>query len=433
MYLTRQGFKKMSIYHKTIFPSGLRLVTIPIRGSKTDCLLVLVGTGSKYEKAYQAGISHFLEHMLFKGTKKRPTARSISETLDAVGGEYNAFTSKEYTGFYAKVASRHINLAFDVISDILLNSKMETGEIRREKNVICEEINMYQDTPRVYVTELFEKLLYKNQPAGRLVIGSKKTVKMLKRQDLLDYFSSSYLASNIVVCVAGNISFQRSVELTKKYFVKVKRGEAKTKKRTIEQQKRPEILCHFQKTDQTHFCLGVRGYDLFHPQKYSIKLLSVILGGGMSSRLFTEIRERRGLAYYISCDSEYYTDSGYLVVHAGVDNKKVCTAISICLSQFRKICQEGVTPKELSKAKEYIKGKTLLNLETSDDQAIWFGMQEILEKRIETVKEKFAKIDAVKAIDIQKVAQDIFKNNKLNLTLIGPFKNKDRFLKILKL
>ena len=419
------------MFSKTKFINGLRLIVAP-KKTETVTLLVMIGAGSKYETDSIAGLSHFLEHMFFKGTKKRPNTKAISEYLDEVGGEYNAFTSKEYTGFYAKVASKYIVRAFDVISDILLNSKFERQAIEKEKGVVLEEMYMHQDTPTTYVTELFEKLLYGKQPAGRLVIGTKEAILKITRPKLIRYFKNLYTASNMVICVVGNVKEPEIKRKVKVYFKELSKSNFKKKKKVKEYQTKPKVLVHFKKTDQTHFCLGVRAYDIFSAKKYALWLLSIILGGSMSSRLFLTVREKLSLAYYIKSSIELYTDSGYLVVSAGVDNQKVDQAIRACLSEFKKIVACGVPQEELLKAKEFFKGKTLIDLETSDELAFWLAQQEILTSKIEAPNEIFKKIDSVTSRDVQSIAREIFTNRKLNLAVIGPHK-KPSFLKILKL
>ena len=421
------------MFYKTKLKNNLRLIASPIPKTKTVTLLVMVGAGSKYEKKATSGLSHFLEHMFFKGTEKRPSTLAISTALDEVGGEYNAFTSKEYTGFYVKVASPHAERAFDVISDILQNSNFESEEIKREKKVIIEEIKMYQDTPMHYVAELFEQLLYRSQPAGRMVIGTKKTVSSFKRKDFLNYLQKMYKASNMVVCVAGDISLSRAKKLTEKYFTRLFRGKAKLKPKVKEKQIKPQLLVHYKKTDQTHLCLGARAYNISHPDRYVLTLLGIILGGSMSSRLFISVRAKLGLAYYIKASPEFYTDSGYLVIQAGVDNKRVKKALEVILEELGRIKKEGVERKELLKAKKFIKGTTSINLETSDAQAIWLTKQEILTKKLRTLKQIFADIDKVNSRDIRRVAGNIFTNKKLNLALIGPHKNREAFRRILKI
>ena len=419
------------MYKKQTFSNGLRLVAVPMKGTKAVTVLVLVGAGSKYEDKKNNGISHFLEHMFFKGTKKRPDTLAIAETLDRVGGEYNAFTSKEYTGYYAKVDVKHLHLALDWVSDIFLNSKLDSQKIEREKGVIIEEINMYLDTPIKYIGDLWEELLYGNQPAGWKILGEKKAVAKMKRKQFLDYLKEHYLAKNVVIVVAGQIGIKNYESGIRNYFKEIKTGRPRAKQKVVEKQKKPEVLVHYKKTDQTHLYLGVRGYAIFDSRKYALGLLSVILGGNMSSRLEISVKGREGLAYYIRTSVQAYTDSGYLVTYAGVDNKKVEKVIKIILDEYKKITQEKISVMELKKAKDYIKGSTVLDLESSDAIASFFGGQEILTGKILTPKEKFAKIDSVTVEDIYAVANDVFKPEKLNLALIGPFKDKNKFKKLL--
>jgi len=420
------------MFKKTTLKNGLRIITSPMKGTRTVTVLAIVGTGSKYEIKETNGVSHFLEHMFFKGTKKRPTALDIAETIDRVGGEYNAFTSKEFTGYYAKVSSKHRKLVMDVISDIFLNSKLDAKETEREKGVIIEELNMYLDTPTSYVKDLFEVLLYGDQPAGWLVIGAKENIKTINREKLIDYLKRQYVASNTIILVAGDIDEAETIKEVEEYFEDIREDKYRGKLSVKETQNGPASLIHYKKTDQTHFCLGTRSYDFSSKDYFILKVLTSILGGGMSSRLFIEVRERRGLAYRIQCSSESYTDSGYLVVQAGVSNDKVNESIKVILDEFCKIRDKKVPDKELNKAKEYIKGKLLLGLESSDEVAFWLGHQEVLKKQILTVNEVFEKIDVVSLEDIQRIGGDIFQNNKLNLAVIGAFKDKSKFDKLLR-
>ncbi|HUT96415.1 MAG TPA: pitrilysin family protein [Candidatus Paceibacterota bacterium] len=421
-------------YQKFTFKNGLRLIAVPMKNTKAVTVLVLVGTGSKYETKKINGISHFLEHMFFKGTKKRLNTLAIAETLDKVGGEFNAFTSKEVTGYWAKVDGKHLDLALDWVSDIFLNSKLERKEINRERNVIIEEINMYLDDPKRYIWDLWDQLLYNDQPAGWPVIGEKKIIKKLGQKDFLDYLKKHYSAQNTLITIAGNVEEIKSLNSRiKNYFSGIKIGESQTKKKVIENQKKSQILLHYKKTDQTHLFLGVRGYDTFHPDKYAFGILGTILGGNMSSRLWIEIREKNGLGYYVRTSIDNNTDNGSLFTRVGVDNNKVDKAIKIILKNYNLIKNKKVAESELKKAKDYIKGRTILNMEESDEQAIFYANQELIENKILTLEEKFAKIEAVTANDVQRVARDIFKPEKLNLALIGPFKNKTKFERLLKL
>ena len=421
------------MFKKTTLENGLRAITVPQETSQAVTVLVLVGTGSKYEEKKVNGISHFLEHMFFKGTKKRPSLREVSETLDKVGGIYNAFTGEEYTGYFAKVAAPYFDLALDWVSDIFLNSTLPEKEIEKERGVIIEEINMYYDNPMSYVQVLWPALLYGDQPAGWPVTGTKESVSRISRQDLIDYFQSQYVAQNTLVCLAGKIEESSAIEKVKKYFSKIKLQKLKKKLKVIEKQREPNLILETRETDQTHLCLGVRGYNLFHPQKYAFELLGIILGGMFSSRLSLKIRGELGIAYYISTSAESNTDTGYLVTQAGIDNKNVKKAITTILKEYQKISQKRVFKDELKKAKDYIKGKMALTLETSDAQAFFYGFQELLKKEILTPEEIYKKIDKVTEDDILKIAREIFRPEKLNLALIGPFKDKTKFQQLLKI
>jgi len=421
------------MFRKTTLKNGLRILTIPMEETQTVTILVLVGTGSKYEKKEISGISHFLEHTYFKGTKKRPSTISIAEVIERIGGIYNAFTTEEFTGYFAKVAASHTELALDWVSDIFLNSTLPEKEIEKEKRVIIEEINMRNDHPMEYVQILWNKLLYKDQPAGWDVAGTKESVFRIDREKLIDYIRRQYVASNTIVCLAGNIDSSPAIQKIKKYFFRINTGKPFQKPKVLETQMKPECVLCSKETQQTHLSLGVRGYNLFHPKRYAIELLSVILGGMMSSRLFEEVRTKLGIAYYISCSANLDPDTGYLVTQAGIDNKNVEKGILAILREYKKISQKKVSNSELKKAKDNVKGRLALSLESSDIQAHFYAGQELLEKKILTPEEIFKKIDKISSNDILKVAKDIFQPHKLNLALIGPFKNKNQFQKLLNI
>jgi len=425
----------MNPYKKTILNNGLKVITVPIENANSVTVLILVGTGSKYETKDINGISHFLEHMFFKGTEKRPTTLKISETLDSVGGQYNAFTSQEVTGFWAKVDKSHSDIALDWITDIFLNSKFDEKEMEREKGVIIEEANMYLDTPMAYIGDLWEHLLYGDQPAGWRVIGEKENILSFNRKKVVDYYKAHYSPSNVIVCVAGAVNTEKMEEKINNYFKNQKQSSASQKVKVKESQKEPAVLIHYKKTDQTHFCLGVRAYDLFDKRRYALSLLSVILGGNMSSRLFIKVRERNGLAYSIHTSADNSTDAGYLVTQAGIDHKNLEKSVKLILQEYKNLKSKKITEKELKKAKDYIKGITSLTLDSSDNQASFYAIQELLEKNILTAEEKFKKIDEITVEDIKKVAEDIFLPEKLNLAVIGPFEEKevDKLKKLLKI
>src|SRR3989344_6944500 len=390
---------KTNMYKKITLKNGLRIITVPQKNTEAVTVLVLVGTGSKYEKKEISGISHFLEHMFFKGTKKRPDKLEIAETLDKIGGIYNAFTAEDYTGYFAKVASPQFELALDWVSDIFLNSLLPEKEVEKEKGVIQEEINMIYDNPMAYVGILWSKLLYGDQPAGWDIAGTKESVSQMARQKLLSYMENQYVASNTIVCVAGKIGNSFSVDKIKKYFSGMNQTPLKPKAKVVERQTQPECTLHFKETDQTHLCFGARAYNLFHRQKYAQDILGVILGGMMSSRLFMEVRDKLGLAYYIKTEAEENPDTGYLVTQAGVDNKNAEKAVSVILKEYKKISQKKISQKELKKVKDHIKGKMALLLEPSDALGSFYGIQALLEKDILTPEEIYAKMNNVSAND----------------------------------
>ncbi|MFA5926373.1 MAG: pitrilysin family protein [Parcubacteria group bacterium] len=417
-------------FKKTILKNGLRVVTAPMKDTNTVTVIITAGVGSICETKEMNGISHFLEHMFFKGTKKRPRTEDISGALDAVGGEYNAFTGKEQTAYFAKVDAKHFDLALDVISDIYLNSKIDEKEIEKERGVILQEINMYEDTPTIQAMEVFEGLMYGDQPAGWDTIGTKENIRRFRRADFLRYLRENYTAPNTVVCVAGNIDEKRTIREIEKKFLGMRGKKSGEKPKTIEKQSKPQIKIKAKKTDQVHLVIGVRAYNMFHPDRFALSILSNILGGTMSSRLFLSVRERLGLAYYINSGYESYTGSGYLAVRAGVDTdqSKVEMTVRTIMNEIRKIRDEKVSPKELQKAKDNFRGKTALSLESSDDIAGFLAGQELMKKKIERPEEILARVDKVSADDIIRVAKNIFIDGGLNLAVIGPIKD-DKFLK----
>ncbi len=423
------------MFKKTKLKNGLRIISVPMKNANSVTVLVLVGTGSKYETKDINGISHFLEHMFFKGTKKRPTTLKISETLDQIGGQYNAFTSKETTGFWAKVDKKHTDVALDWISDMFLNATFKADEIDREKGVVIEELNMYLDTPSSYVSELFEDLLYKDQPAGWRIIGEKEYINSFTREKVVDYYKTHYSNQNTVICIAGDINPAQVVPKMEKYFGESKNQQASPKLAVKEFQSQPEVLLHHKKTDQTHFCLGVRAYDMFDPRRHALTLMSVILGGNMSSRLFISVRERNGLGYYVHTSVDATTDTGYLVTQSGIKNDSLKKAVGLVLDEYRDLRDKKITVKELKKAKDFVRGSMALSLDATDAQASFYANQEVMGKELLTPEEKMKMIDKVSINDINKVAKDIFRDDKLNLSVIGPIGEKEKLQleKLLKL
>lgn len=419
-------------YKKTKLKNGLTVLTIPMKDTRTATVVIMVGVGSRYETEKEAGLSHFIEHMFFKGTKRRPTTLAIAEELDSIGGEFNAFTSKDHTGYYAKTDSKYIETALDVVSDMYLNSKMEAEEIEREKGTIIQELNMYEDNPMRIVGDVFENLLYKSNNLGRDIIGYKKTINAFQRKNFLDYMKRFYVANDTVICVAGKFDEKKIDAQIRKYFLGMNKGKKPEIEKVIEAQKKPELRIKFKETDQTHIVLGVRAYAENHKDRFALSLLAIILGGNMSSRLFIEVRERRGLAYYVRTGGDTFFDCGYLATQAGVEHNNMEEAIKVILQEYKKMAAELVSEKELKNAKSYIKGKSVMGLESSDEVAMFFIDQGMKKRKILTPEEVFAQIDKVSIYDIKRVAEDIFRKNRLNLAIIGPHKSKQALEKILK-
>lgn len=433
------------MYNKLRLSNGMPLITAPIKGTQTVTILVMFATGSKYETKQNNGISHFLEHMFFKGTSKRPSALAISAELDRVGGEYNAFTAKEYTGYWVKVNKDKAELALDVVSDMLCNSKFDAEEIEREKGVIVEEVNMYLDNPLYHIEDVFETCLYGNTPAGWDVIGTKKNIKGFKRKDFTEYFEAQYGVQEATLCIAGNIGTDIR-KLAEKYFKNFKKTKSKQKDRVADLQSKPNSLISYKKTDQAHMSLGVRAYPYAHKDELAVKVIGALLGGSMSSRLFIQLRERRGLAYYVRSNIEFYSDSGYLTAQAGVPVDKIETAAKVILDEYRKLKKEAVSDEELQKVKDMLEGRMAISLESSDNVANWYAKQSTMQltqkkdKSPLTAKNKtydpqeyLHLLKKIKAEDIKRAANDIFRPQKLNLAIIGPYKDDKKFRKLLHL
>ena len=415
------------------FESGLRLITVPMEGTKTATVLVMVGTGSRFETKNINGISHFLQHMMFKGTTKRPDKVQIAKELESIGAEYNAFTSKEYTGYYARASAEKLDLMTDVISDIFLNSLLDEKEIETEKGVIVEEINMYRDMPSRYIGDLFEGLLYKDQPLGWDVTGEKEIVTALKREDFVNYFNTHYIAENTIVAIAGNITNEQGRAVVEKYFTNAREGKPISKLAVDDKQAEPQVLIHWKETDQAHFNLGVRAFDMFDERRYALSLLSLIFGGSMTSRLFQEVREKRGLAYYVGASADLLTDCGMFTTRAGVNKDKAVEAVEVVLDEMRKLKNDGVTEAELQQAKDHLNGSMAIYLESSMNMASDYCDSVLFENKVLTPEERLDKINRVTLEEVNQLARDLIDNSKLNFAIIGPYKDTEQFKKIIKI
>jgi predicted Zn-dependent peptidase len=411
--------------------NGLRILTAPMESAQSVTCAIMLAAGSRYETEDTNGIAHFSEHMFFKGTEKRPTARDISMEIDAIGGEFNAFTGKEYTGYYVRCAAESRDVALDVLVDMLRNSKFDQDEIEREKGVIIEEMNMYYDTPRDFISGVYEELLYGDQPLGWDIIGRKETIRAATHDTFTSYLDHWYKPKRMVVGIGGNIGeglHERIADLLGD-VPQAETGEPERIKLSVNGDSRVKV--HTKASDQAHICLGVHSYPLEHPDRYVLQVLSTVLGGGMSSRLFTEVRERRGLAYYVYGLNHSYTDTGSLYAQAGVDINRIDDAVSTVAKEVRTIAEESVPEEELTKAKSFAKGRFVLQLE-SPQGLIMFGLRrEVLESRTPDPEEIMGEIDKVTTEDVQRVARELIEGRGLNLAVIGPFDDVARFEKLL--
>ena len=419
----------MSTFERHTLDNGLRVLTSNLDHAQSVTCMVMLAAGSRYETPDTNGIAHFSEHMFFKGTERRPTARDIAGEIDSIGGEFNAFTGKEYTAYYVKCAAEHRDVALDVLGDMLQNSRFDSEEIEREKGVIVEEMNMYFDTPRDYIGGVYENLLYGDQPLGWDIIGRKETVRGATRETFMNYLDRWYQPPRMVVGIAGRIG-DDAVERAEALFGDLP-GAATDKPEPARAYQTERVRVFTKQSDQAHLVLGVPSYPIEHPDRYALQMVATVLGGGMSSRLFTEVRERRGLAYYVFGTNHSYTDAGSLYSQAGVDINRIDEAVTTIASELKKIAAEPVPSDELEKARSFTKGRFVLSLE-SPQGLILFGMRkEVLEGRAPDPEEVLAAVDAVTAEDVQRVAQDVISGEQLRLAVIGPFDDAERFSRLL--
>jgi predicted Zn-dependent peptidase len=422
----------VTAFSKTTLDNGLRVLTAEMPAAKSVACFVMLAAGSRYETRDTNGIAHFAEHMFFKGTERRPTAREIAGEIDAIGGEFNAFTGKEYTGYYVKCAAEHRDTALDVLFDMIRHSKFDPEEIEREKGVIVEEMNMYYDTPRDYVDGVYDALLYDDQPLGWDIIGTKETVRSASRETFLGYLDQWYRAPRMVAGVAGAVG-DDIVPRLEELLGDVRNGSTGGPAPVSWEQDAPRVKLHTKTSDQAHIRIGVHSYPLGHPDRYVLTLLATALGGGMSSRLFSEVRERRGLAYYIYGYNQGYTDTGTLFAQGGVDLNRIDEAVATIVGEFGRIAAEPLEADELEKARNFAKGRLVLSLEDPKGMILFGLRDEVLEGQLREPDDVLAGLDAVTLEDVQRVAQDVIRGERLNLALIGPFDDAARFEQLLSL
>lgn len=411
--------------------NGATFLQIPMEGVKSATVLALINAGRRYEEDRVAGISHFLEHMVFKGTTKFPTAQQLAEAIDSLGGEFNAFTSKEYTGYYAKLASRYLDTALDVVTDMVCAPLLRQEDIDRESGVIVEEINMYEDMPMRNIQDIFDRLMFGGTNLEGKILGTKETVKALKSEDFLSYMQQWYGFPNVVIVIAGDASLVGDERLVEKVSVALMKGgeerQAQTHKPffTGKYGEGRRVFVHKQ-TEQAHFVLGFPSYARDDVRRYALSVLTTLMGKTMSSRLFSEVREKRGLCYYVRAENDFYHDSGVFGAAAGVDPARLQEAVQVTIGEFQSlITDKPVLEHEVQSAKQNLIGGLLLELEDSQSLAGWHGMKQLLEGKVESEEDVVARVEAVTLADVQAVAHDLIKPGTMRFALIGPFHEGD--------
>lgn len=410
--------------------NGLRIVTAHNADAPSATALVMYGVGSRFETAEQCGIAHFAEHMFFKGTERRPSARDISVEIDGIGGEFNAFTGKEYTGYYVKCAAEHLTLAVDVLQDQLLHSTFDAEEIEREKGVIIEEMNMYRDTPMRYIGNVYDELMYGDQPLGWDIVGTEQVIRGADRNLFMSFLDRWYTANRCVVGLSGNVS-DEARELVRSSFAGIRAANEGSRPDATWEQHGPRVQVYHKASDQAHIAIGLRAPGYMHEDRYPIAVLNAILGGGMSSRLFVEVRERLGLCYYVRSMHDSYSETGSFLVMAGVDTERIDLAITTIINELWKILAEGPDEQEFTKAKNYLKGRFVLGIEDPRGLIMYGVRKEAIEDGIREPAETLAAFDAVTIDDVQRVARSLLNPDMLNLAVLGPFDDEERFLQLL--
>lgn len=422
------------MYQTTTLENGLRVVTGSMPHTRSASILIYYKVGARYEAKDVSGISHYIEHMLFKGTRKRRTPQEISEAIEGLGGSLNAMTDREYTAYSAIVPSQHFGLAFDVLTDMLQESRFDPEEVERERAVIIEEINGTLDSPPDLVNEAIDAVMWGDQPIGRPVAGTRETVAAISRAQMLEYLQRHYVPRATVVSVAGQVEHDAVVDTVRRTLGAGREGgEPAAYEPARPGATGPRVHIVEKDTEQAHLCIGLPALSYLDPDRYAQQLLDSILGGGMSSRLFVEIREKRALAYTVASYIDNFRDAGGLILYAGVDNDRVASCISGMLHELDRLRQGAPSPEELRKVKEYNKGSLLLALESSRSVASWGGRQELLLDRIYDVDEVIERIEAVTPDDVQRLAGRLFQQSQLSLSVVGPFADGDAFQKLLTL
>ncbi|MDP2789515.1 MAG: pitrilysin family protein [bacterium] len=411
--------------------NGARVIIAPRKDTQAVTVMVFVKVGSRYEAVPLNGASHFLEHLMFKGTKRRPDTLTISKELDSIGAEFNAFTSKDHTAYYIKASKQHLDLALDMLSDMLINSKFDAKELDRERGVIIEEINMYEDNPMALVEDVFEKQLYGGTPLGRNIAGTKQGIAAMNRKAMLQYKDAYYVGSNTTIIVSGSVP-KNVRPLITSYFQKY--PSTRVGKRFVAQTgfAKPGVVLRQKATEQVHLTIGMPTFGYLDKRNDALALLSIILGGTMSSRLFIEIRERRGLCYYIRASVNPYEQVGHFAIQAGIDKQRIDQAIPAITAELAKVVRSGVTAEELHRAKEYVKGKFILSLEDSENVAGWLGKQALFQRQVKTDAERIVDFEKVTRRSVEQVARQVLRPSAFRLAIVGPYTDQARFARLLR-
>jgi predicted Zn-dependent peptidase len=399
---------------------GAKLVTAAMPERLSASLVFMFGGGSRLEDERHAGVSHFIEHLFFKGTQKRPTSKEIADAIEGIGGFINASTDKELTAYWTRVPAEHLELGLDVLIDIVSNSKLSPADVERERTVILEELRMYQDQPQEYVQNLFEEIMWPDHPLGRDIAGTDESIARLTRDDILEYANAHYRQPNLVMGAAGAMDEEKMLSLVGNSLRLPAEPDGQMVPQPPPELVGPRVLLRRRRTEQAHICLGVRALNYLHPDRYTLDLMNTVLGEGMSSRLFLNIRERLGLAYDVHSFTQKHRDTGMLGVYLGVDPKNAVEAVRAVIAEMEKLCDQELTEEELGRAKEFTKGRLRLELESTNGVSFWLAYQELLMGSIKTIEEEVELVDAVTAHDIRRVATDVLRT-PIQMAVIGPF------------
>ena len=407
-------------------PGGARVVLEPMPERQSTSMVLMFAGGSRLEDDRLAGASHFIEHLFFKGTRRRSSSKEIADAIEGVGGFINASTDKELTAYWARVPSEHLDLGFDVLFDIVGNSRLDEADVEKERQVIIEELRMYQDQPQDLVQNLFEELIWPGHPLGRDIAGTEQSVARLTRDELLEYADAHYRLPNLVVGAAGSLDAGQTLDLVQRGLSLRPEADGELEPLPAPPLEAPRVLLRRRSTEQAHICLGARALSYFHPDRYALDLLNTVLGEGMSSRLFLNIRERLGLAYDVHSFTQKHRDTGYIGVYIGVEPKKAVDTVNAVLAELRALSETEIADDELSRAKEFTKGRLRLELETTNGVAFWLTYQELLLGEIKSIGDELALVDSVTAADVKRVAEEIVKQ-PAQMSVIGPFTRDSAF------